>query len=131
MNNETWNELLAKIREKAVVAGDFAAKTAESAGKTATKLWSVSKSNFKVFELNTQIDVLYREIGKLAYQAHIGESVDESELEAHFLVVDEKRAEVEELRGEMGKRDLKVCPTCQAACMEGDKFCPNCGASLE
>lgn len=131
MNNETWTNLLAKIREKATVAGNFASKTAEDAGKSATKLWSASKSNLKLFELNTQVDVLYREVGKFAYRAHVGEAINEEELEAHFSVIDEKLAEAEALRAQLGKRELKVCPSCQAACMEGNKFCPNCGESLK
>ncbi len=95
---ETWNELYQKIREKAVLAGEMAAKGATAAGQKASEVWTSSKKRVKVFELNTQIDMLYREIGRIAYHAHIGADVDEEMMEAAFNAVDEKMAEIAALK---------------------------------
>jgi len=97
---ETWNELQQKIREKAVLAGELAAKGASAAGQKATEVWNNSKKRVKAFELNTQIDMLYREIGRIAYHAHIGADVDEETMEAAFASVDEKMAQLAELKSE-------------------------------
>ena len=96
----SWNELQQRIREKAVLAGEMAAKGASVAGQKAAEVWSNSKKGMKTFELNTQIDMLYREIGKIAYQAHIGGDVDEEAMEAAFATVDEKLAQIEVLKAE-------------------------------
>lgn len=98
--NETWNELQQKIREKAVLAGEMAAKGASVASQKAIEAWNNSKKSVKVFELNTQIDMLYREIGRMAYQAHIGAEVDEAMIEAAFASVDEKQAQINALKAE-------------------------------
>ena len=95
---ETWNELQQKIREKAVLAGEMAAKGATVAGQKASEVWNTSKKRIKVFELNTQIDMLYREIGRIAYHAHIGADVDEEAMESAFTAVDEKMAQIAELK---------------------------------
>ncbi len=52
--NATWNELQQKIREKAVLAGEMAAKGATKASQKAADVWNNSKKSVKVFELNTQ-----------------------------------------------------------------------------
>lgn len=98
--NATWNELQQKIREKAVLAGEMAAKGATKASQKAADVWNNSKKSVKVFELNTQVDMLYREIGRMAYQAHVGAEVDEAMIEAAFASVDEKLAQIAELKAE-------------------------------
>ena len=95
---ETWAELYQKIREKTVLAGEMAAKGATAAGKKASTVLDGSKKRVKVFELNTQIDMLYREIGRIAYHAHIGADVDEEMMEAAFAAADEKMAEIAALK---------------------------------
>ncbi|MBE6915809.1 MAG: hypothetical protein E7471_04165 [Ruminococcaceae bacterium] len=98
--NATWNELQQKIREKALLAGEMAAKGASVASQKAADVWNNSKKSVKVFELNTQIDMLYREIGRMAYQAHIGADVDEDLIETAFASVDEKLAQIAQLKAE-------------------------------
>lgn len=96
----TWNELQQMIREKAALAGEMAAKGASAASQKAAEVWNNSKKGVKVFELNTQVDMLYREIGRMAYQAHLEAEVDEELLEAAFASVDEKLAQIAELKAD-------------------------------
>ena len=68
--NEKLNDIIRKIRASATVAGEFAAKTAESAGKKASEIYSASKINLRIFDINTDIDVLYKDIGRIIYASH-------------------------------------------------------------
>ena len=58
----TMNELLEGIKEGAAYAGEFAAKTAVSAGKKASEVFNTSKYNLMIFDLKNDISALLKEL---------------------------------------------------------------------
>lgn len=129
--NETMNELLKKIRASASVAGDFAVKTANSAGKKANEVFNVSKYNLAIFDLNTEVDLLYKEIGAMIYQSHCNEDTSAEVLEEKLQELDGKMQEIAELRAKIAElRETKECPNCGTKMEKDAQFCKSCGTKL-
>lgn len=128
-------EKLSKIWDKicagATVAGEFAAKTAENVGNKATDVYNTSKTNLKILDINTDIDLLYKEVGKLIYAAHTNEDIPAEDIDEKLLAIDEKMAQVELLKAELEeKRDEKVCSVCGKENASDASFCSSCGSAL-
>lgn len=129
--NEKIKRIWDKICASAGAAGEFASKTVDSAGKKATNVYNVSKINLKIFDLKTDIDILYKEIGRLIYAAHTNEETSTEELDARLLAIDEKNGQIEELRAQLeSAKEAKKCRECGKINERDSAFCSGCGAQL-
>lgn len=128
--NDKIKAIWDKICASAAVAGEFATKTAESAGEKAKDVVNISKTNLRIFDLTTDIDVLYKEVGKLIYAAHTNEETSTEELDARLLAIDEKMGQIEELRAQL-ESGSKPCEECGKVNGRGSVFCSNCGTKLD
>lgn len=127
----TMNELLEGIKEGAAYAGEFAAKTAVSAGKKASEVFNTSKYNLMIFDLKNDISALLKEIGALVYATHkdgadTAEKIDEKlyEIDAKMARIDEIRALIDDIK------DAKTCKSCGARSEKSADFCKKCGTKL-
>ena len=125
---------LSNLFEKAVnsakTAYEFAAKTANTAGKKAEVVYNKSKHNLSIFDLNGELDVLYKELGKLIYAAHKGEENTDAVTEK-IESIDAKLAEVEALRDKIDElRDWKECTACGFKAEKDAQYCKKCGTKL-
>ena len=57
-------ELLEKVKITASTAAEVAGKAADAATKKAGEIAGVTKLNLQVFDLNTDIELLFKDIGK-------------------------------------------------------------------
>ncbi len=121
-----------KICAGATVAGEFAAKTAENVGNKATDVYNTSKINLKILDLTTDIEIIYKEIGRLIYAAHTNEETSTESLDEMLDTIDEKKRQIEELRASVASdKATKICPSCGRE-NEGDSnFCSGCGQTFE
>lgn len=129
------NDLFHKMRTSAEKLADrteeVTARAVDAAGRKATDMVESTRTNMKIFDLNADMDRLYREIGKMLYDTHLGEQVDQDDVQEKLEQLDEKHQEIEELRAKLN--DLKSaakCPVCGKECKAGDAFCSECGAKL-
>ena len=130
--NEKIRDIWDKIRTGATLASELATKTAENAGEKAKDVYNASKTNFKIFDLKTDIELLYKELGRAIYVAHSGEETSEEEIDNYLAVIDEKMAQIESLKEELeSSRAKKECPDCGKENEAGAAFCSACGAKLE
>ena len=130
--NDKMKALWDKICAGATAAGEFAAKTAESAGDKAKGVYNTSKIGLKIFDLTTDIEVLYKEVGRMVYAAHCNEEMSTEELEERLAAIDEIKKQIEELRAQQKNGSSgKVCGECGKLCDEDNTFCPACGTRLE
>ncbi len=130
--NERVKAIIDKICAGAAAAGEFATKTCNTAGKKATGVYNASKINLKIFDLTTDIDVLYKEVGKMLYASHCNEEISGEDIDARLLAIDEKRREVEELRAELKSiSGVKKCATCGKENDRANDYCSQCGDKLE
>lgn len=104
--------------------------TADKTGKLAKE----AKLRMKIGELKSQINDIYKEIGKKVYENHVREEKEnlEKELEEECTKIDVLSAEIESnLKQCLELKDKKQCPQCFAEIEKNVKFCPKCGAKQE
>lgn len=122
---------LDKVKDLAEKAGDVASCAADAARKKATELAGTTKVNLQIFDLNTECDVLFKEMGRMVYAVHRGEDVSNEEMDQKLAAVDAKQEKIATLRQSLaGMKSIVVCPHCGKACGREDAFCPGCGGAL-
>ena len=65
-------KLINRIRNTADYAVETGGKVVNVVGKKAEKMISATKETWKIFDLNKEVDLAYKEIGKLVYLTHAG-----------------------------------------------------------
>ena len=101
--------------------------TAEKTGKLAKE----AKLRMKINENKSDINGLYKEIGRKVYEKHVREeNIDiKSELEEECTKIDVLSAEIETcLKSILELKDKKQCEKCHAEIEAKNAFCPKCGA---
>ena len=101
--------------------------TAEKTGKLAKE----AKLRMKINENKSDINDLYKEIGRKVYEKHVREeNIDiKSELEEECTKIDVLSAEIETcLKSILELKDKKQCEKCHAEIDSDNAFCPKCGA---
>lgn len=130
--NDKIKNIWDKIVAGAGVASEFATKTANTAGKKATDIYNTSKLSLKVFDLKTDVDVLYKEVGRIIYAAHTNEAASTEELDEKLLKIDAKLNEIEEIKATIeSMKSAKRCPECNKENSRESAFCAGCGAKFE
>jgi len=123
--------LLDKIREMAGKTGEAAGLAADAAGKKASELINSAKTNLKIFDLNAECEVLFKEIGRMVYDIHQGAEVLNDAMDAKIAELDDKQKEIFSLKQELERgRFTVICPGCGKACTPEDAFCSGCGSRL-
>lgn len=104
--------------------------TADKTGKIAKE----AKLKMKMNELKSEINDIYKDIGKVVYENHIREEKTDiaNELEEKCTKIDCLSDEIESYLKEcLQLKDKKKCPNCFAEIEKNVKFCPECGAKQE
>lgn len=120
-------EFFDKIGKKASEAYKV---TADKTGKMAKE----AKLKMKTAELKSQVNDIYKEIGKKVYEKHIREeNIDiKTELEEECTKIDVLSAEIESnLKECLDLRDKKKCQKCFKEIDKNMNFCPECGTKQE
>lgn len=129
--DEKVQMLLDKIKVVANRTGQAAGRAADAAGKKAGELATATRLNLQIFDLNTECEVLYKEIGKMVYDLHLGVEPANSEMDARIAAVDEKQGRIAALREQLADmKSVVVCPQCGRQCSKEDGFCSGCGGAL-
>ena len=113
-----------KLGKKASAAYDA---TAEKTGKLAKE----AKLRMKINENKSDINDLYKEIGRNVYEKHVREeNIDiKSELEEECTQIDVLSAEIETcLKSILELKDKRQCEQCHTEIDIKADFCPKCGA---
>lgn len=120
-------ELFNQIGKKASEAYKI---TADKTGKMAKE----TKMKLKMSELKSQINEIYKEIGKRVYENHLREDDENSqkEIEEKCIKIDVLSDEIDSLLKQcLELRDKKQCEQCHTEIEKDAKFCYNCGAKQE
>ena len=84
--------LLEKIKVVAEQTRTATVRVADKTGKKVNEMAQATRLNLQVFDLNTECEVLYKEIGKTIYDIHQGAEVEDG-------TVEEKLARLAEITG--------------------------------
>lgn len=124
-------KMIDKAKVIADKTGKAAVRVADSAGKKAGEMAQATRINLQIFDLNTECDILYKEIGKIIYDIHCGQQVPESLMEEKLVLLDENREQVADLKNKLTEvKNVCACPNCYKECSNEAVFCPDCGAKL-
>ncbi len=130
--DEKVKEMMEKAKLTAGMAADTAVKAAGVVSQKGSQLLERTKRSYRVFDLNNEIELLMREIGRMVYLTHTGMETDESELEGKLAKIDEKYAEIEALRAQSEEeKPTCACPVCGKPCAKTDLYCRVCGEKLQ
>lgn len=92
---EKTKVVLEKVREAACIIGKATGEAVEIAAKKTGEAIEATKLSFNNLELKTDIEVLYKEIGKMIYLTHLGLEIDPMEIELKLSLIDEKNEKIE------------------------------------
>ena len=124
-------EILEKAKATAMTAASAAGKAADSATRFAGDLFENTKLNLLIFDLNTDIDLLFRDIGKSVYLTHTGAEVDADDISGKIAAIDEKYLRIKELRVQIEEKKVSLsCKVCGSECKKEDVYCHSCGKPL-
>ena len=140
--DEKVKELLEKARLTAGLAADTAVKAAGVVTQKGGQIVEKTRRSFQVFDLNNEVELLMRDIGRMVYLTHTGAETDEGELEEKLAQIDEKYARigndieqartVVEIKAELeAGKTTTVCPVCGKSCDKTDLYCRICGEKLQ
>lgn len=122
---------LDKIKVMADKTTQAAGRAADVAGKKASELAGATRLNLQIFDLNTECEALYKEIGKMVYDLHRGVEVSNEDMDDKLAEVDAKQEKISALREELADmRSVVTCPHCGRVCSREDSFCAGCGSAL-
>lgn len=111
--------------------GKKASAAYDATAEKTSKLAKEAKLRMKINENKSDINDLYKEIGRKIYEKHVREeNIDiKSELEEECTKIDVLSAEIEAcLRSILELKDKKQCDQCHAEIDLNNNFCPKCGA---
>ena len=130
--DEKVKELLEKARLTAGLAADTAVKAAGVVTQKGGQIVEKTRRNFQVFDLNNEVELLMRDIGRMVYLTHTGAETDEGELEEKLAQIDEKYARIGEIKAELeAGKTTTACPVCGKSCDKTDLYCRVCGEKLQ
>lgn len=114
----TFNDLLEKAKKGGKVVADKASDLTEQARITAA-----------LINERSELDTLYKELGRLVYFASKNE--DNIDLEESFAKIDEKREKIQSLEDKSNEiKGTKICSVCGKKCDSDAQYCSTCGNKL-
>lgn len=111
--------------------GKKASAAYDATAEKTSKLAKEAKLRMKINENKSDINDLYKEIGRKIYEKHVREeNIDiKTELEEECTKIDVLSAEIETcLKSILELKDKKQCEKCHAEIDLKNNFCPKCGA---
>lgn len=116
-----FKDILSKVKNQVSTIADVT----ERKGK---EVYETSISGVKIFDLKSQIEGIYKEIGRLVYESHNGIEVSESTIKFKIAEIDRKKEQIEALKNKSEQmKTMVVCTNCNRAFAKEDKCCPECG----
>ena len=111
--------------------GKKASKAYDVTAEKTSKIAKEAKLRMKINENKSNINDIYKEIGKKVYEKHVREeNIDiKTELEEECTKIDVLSAEIETcLKTILELKEKKQCENCHAEIELDNTYCPKCGA---
>jgi len=107
------------------------ATTAQKAVKKSGELFERSKITLAITAVQNDIDHEYQEIGRLVYNGYKDDEVSTESVTQRCQVIDQKMAEIDELRAKLAEiKNVRTCTMCGAEVTSSSSYCAKCGEKL-
>ena len=129
--DQNMKEILQRVKVGAATAAEAVSRAADAATQKAGELADATKLNLQLFDRNTELEALFKDLGKIVYLTHTGAETDEAALEEKLAQIDEKYAQLSALKEEQeAAKATVICPVCGKSCDKNDLYCRVCGEKL-
>lgn len=123
------DERVKELLEKAKLTCEAAAGTVTRRGG---RVVGNTRRSLKLMDLNNEVELAMRDIGRMVYLTHTGTETDEAALQSRLEDIDAKYARIAELKAEQAAaRSTAVCPVCGKTVDKNDIYCRVCGEKLQ
>lgn len=111
--------------------GKTATKAYQFTADKTNKLSKEAKLRINMNNKKSQINTLYKEIGKSVYRKHLDLDLEENDIiEEKIKNIDILSDEIKNISNQLlDLKDIKECKNCYSKILKEYKFCPNCGAN--
>ena len=114
---------LDKLRTMADKTSQAASNAADAAGKKAGELAGATRLNLQIFDLDSECEALYKEIGKLVYDLHRGAETPEDAIDEKIAALDARHVRRSSARTAAGHAAARI-PSARAAAASCERiFC--------
>ena len=123
------NDFTDKFVNTAQKAGEAIEKGVDAAAKVAGELYESSKANIRLFNLQNELDILYKELGRLIHSLR---STDNEAVDTKLQQIDSKIEEIAAYKKKAEEnRQRRTCKLCGRTCSKTFEYCPACGTKLD
>ena len=117
-------EILNELRQKVT-------ETAQSAWKKSNEIVEVTKINIAISDAQTHMDKMFKDIGKIVYDAYKEGDAISGVIGEKCQQIDEKAVEIYEMKLKISQiKNVKVCPECEKENEAEATFCSKCGRKI-
>lgn len=103
----------------------------QKAGKKANEMVEITKLNLEVSDVKSQIDNIYRDMGKAIYETYQETGAVDEPMQRKCMLIDEKYKQIEEINAKLGTlKNVIICPKCSEQNPIDNIFCAKCGQKL-
>ena len=107
-------------------------KTADIAYEKSSQAVEITKINFKISEVESEIKKIYTELGMKTYKEYKNGSEISEELKTICNEIDKKIADVEIYKKQLEEiKEIKICKNCGEKNVCEANFCKKCGEKID
>ena len=106
-------------------------RTVDGAVKKSGELFELSKLKLAIGDTKNQIDLRFKELGKMVYEATKEEKQEDSteqiftDINQLYKTLSEQETRLDELKC------VVTCPGCGKSCSDDSHYCSSCGAKID
>jgi|LSQX01.2.fsa_nt_gb predicted hydrocarbon binding protein len=109
-----------------------AAGAARKVMKKSNKVVEITKLNLALGEIKSDIDIMFKQMGKKVYKAYENGTDIPEDIESICSEIKEKYKRIDDIQSKVAElKRIKICPECQKEASQEDTFCSKCGYEYE
>lgn len=107
-------------------------QTAKSAMQKSNEIFEITKINMSIGDAQLQMDKLFRDVGKIIYDAYREGDQFSDEITKKCSQVDNLVEQIKEMKERVAQlKKVKICPNCESENQPDAVFCSKCGRKIE
>ena len=132
--NENVEKIFEKVKTTGAAAAGYVGKTATAAGKKTSEVWNVTRLRMQIYDLQNELNGIYRQMGELLYAAHVDVDASTGEIDVLLEKAESKINEINTRRHKIAEaKSAGKCsnPDCKKSIGKNDTYCRFCGTAVK